>query len=315
MIYNKINSDLQHFTQVKVLDALCDFLTRNTGVKALISRGSIAKGTADYLSDVDLVIVTKNGKFYDFMTNSKLRISPLMVRLTEGSWIDSNVPDFGGLGYVDLIKLEGKLLQLDTYILPEENYFKLNNLNDKKVLYQQGRLNFLENLNTDDHRFKKDIAMYTGSASEGFQILFDVVLHFFMLHKYILRNDPFLSYKYWYLLNAKYLFYLRTCLDKSSRDFNFYDVRRQLNGHNTHELLMFEEFLVNAPANLLNIMKLNELFNLFESTLKKYSLGVYNEYGQFGEGRNLGLNKNCTSDRVYSNRQVILSQFDNIVLN
>jgi len=278
---------------------MTETFSENEKIKALIVRGSIAKGLSDEYSDVDFLLIAKNECFFEIVVNLKKYFPNDIRLLTDKGWIDTNVPNFGGIGFVYLVKFEGVLMQLDVYLLPEENAEKIVTFKDKKFLILKKPLNYGKRLNLDSHRYSDKINKLIGKHPDDFQLFFDVLLHFEMLSKYICRENVFLAYKYWYLLNSKIILFIRTILEPETKDFLFYDVSRQLEKYHFKELYEFEKHL-KTIAGLFDYGSLMALFKMFTKLMKKHYSQLYKE--------NLGLIREVKSYMVeiYETRQASL---------
>ena len=196
--------------------------------------------------------------------------------MTKYGWVDTNVPNFGGMGYVYLVKYKGLLIQLDVYLLPEKNSKKILDFNDKKVIFTKGTLNYVTDLDVNNHNYTHEIKKLINTYPEDFQLFFDTLLHFEMLAKYICRKNVYLAYKYWYLLNGKILLLIRTILEPKTGAFMFYDVSRQLDKYHYKELAKYETHLRKMKGSF-DKKSLLKLFKLFVRLIKSNYPSIYVE--------------------------------------
>ncbi|WP_331748683.1 nucleotidyltransferase domain-containing protein [Streptomyces chartreusis] len=103
--------------QLAVLGDLVRALSATTAVTHLLVRGSLATGTADRLSDVDLVVAVRDEKLPALMDSLDALMSTTFGTLLPG-WRDTIVGNLGGAGFVYLLPHDGHLLQLDLYLCP-----------------------------------------------------------------------------------------------------------------------------------------------------------------------------------------------------
>jgi hypothetical protein len=92
----------------------------------LFLRGSLARGSADSESDIDLVATVPGAAFEVALAD----LTGALPHSFPGSlppWLDALVRDFGGVGFVYLIELGAqKWGQLDIYLLPHARRHRLN---------------------------------------------------------------------------------------------------------------------------------------------------------------------------------------------
>lgn len=264
-----LGNSIQH----KVLSEIFDSIQKDSRIITLGVRGSIAKGISDQCSDIDFFIITKNESFEEIAFFLEQLLPKSLVLLTKKGWIDSNVPNFGGIGYVYMILFHGKLLQLDAYVLPEENAERIIKLKDKK-LFSDVTIRFKSDVNLQNHRFTESIKDFSCKESIKFQEFFDILLHFEMLSKYIARKNPFLAYKYWYLLNSKVWGWFRNLLDPSTQDYMYYDVHRQLDGLDSPLVTDFEKHLT-LLTGVFDSQSLISMYKYYRSVLKEYEPELY----------------------------------------
>lgn len=231
--------------QGRMLQKLVNFYVKDKRVEAIVVRGSFSKGASDEYSDIDILLIAKDNFYIGFIGGLGKYFPKDIVSFTEEGWHDTNVPDFGGIGFVFLTKHEDKIIQLDIYVLPEENAKKILNFEDKIVIFKRGELKHRRDLDLSNHRFRGSLAELASLFSQDFQMFFDGILHFVMLAKYICRRDPFLACKYWYLLHSKILYLTRTILESTTTGFMFYDVDRHLSRYNFEKLQAFRDSLEN----------------------------------------------------------------------
>lgn len=263
----------QNTKQIKLLKKLIDKFSYDRDIRAIIVRGSISKGLSDQYSDIDIVLIVNSKKFKEFCENIPKKISAVTKLLTREGWIDTNVPNFGGLGYVFLVKYENSVIQLDTYLLPEDCAKRIIEFNDKIIVYQKGEINYSNNFQSKSRNRQKEISIIIKNCDEKFQAFLDILLHFEMLSKYIARKDPFLAYKYWYLLNTKFLFLVRRTLEPETADFMYYDIHRHLDKYHSRTIADFSTHL--KKLSIFDYQCFEELFHIFQKFLKENYPEIY----------------------------------------
>jgi predicted nucleotidyltransferase len=104
--------------QFSVMEHLTDLFGRSPAVTHLLVRGSLASGTADRMSDIDFVIAVKDQHFIEFTKALDILMTVEASAIMPG-WRDTIVRRMGGIGYVYLAVINGGLLQIDIYVVPE----------------------------------------------------------------------------------------------------------------------------------------------------------------------------------------------------
>ncbi|MFI6242768.1 nucleotidyltransferase domain-containing protein [Micromonospora sp. NPDC050795] len=103
--------------QFELLETSVEALSHSPAVQSLHIRGSLATGTADRLSDVDLIVAVHDPSFASFVQVIDALMTAELGAVLPG-WRDTIVARMGGLGYVYLVAYGGKLYQVDLYIVP-----------------------------------------------------------------------------------------------------------------------------------------------------------------------------------------------------
>ncbi|MCA9386334.1 nucleotidyltransferase domain-containing protein, partial [Candidatus Dojkabacteria bacterium] len=194
----------------KILGSLSD---ENCVIK-IIQRGSFATGKEDRASDVDLLFVVEDDCYEKFLEglNEKLK-SAIDLVFNEG-WIDTIVPNFGGIGFVYLAKDMDKLIQLDLYVTPKQNSAKILKLEEKRIIYSRYEYSLGEYAKKNVKDFKCINKQFIkNNLDQEFQIIFEVLLVIEMYAKHIYRGHTMLSCKYRYLCIeslARFLRYVHT---------------------------------------------------------------------------------------------------------
>ncbi|MFI8974202.1 nucleotidyltransferase domain-containing protein [Nocardia asteroides] len=103
--------------QFALLEFVGEKLASSDVVTALVVRGSLARGTADRLSDIDFVVGVEDSRFEEYVSVLDVLATTELGSILPG-WRDTIVGDMGGLGFVYLIGWAGRLQQLDLYVAP-----------------------------------------------------------------------------------------------------------------------------------------------------------------------------------------------------
>lgn len=262
--------------QIQLLEELVTVFSNTDTIHSVVVRGSISKGLSDKYSDVDLLLITDNDDFINTVKGLPSILGKHVNLITPNGWIDTNVPNFGGIGYVYLVKYKGDIVQLDVYILPEENSNKIWSFSDKIVKFTQKSINYKETVDLSSHSYSAQLREIVDDANSDFQIFFDILLHFEMLSKYICRQNAFLACKYWYLINSKMMLLIRNILEPETSDFMFYDVKRHLSKYQYGKLDRFERQLEQANS-IYDFSSFIDLYKLYKSIIKEHYPLIFNQ--------------------------------------
>lgn len=103
--------------QFGLLEKSIAALSASQAVHSLHVRGSLATGTADRLSDLDFLVAVQDPHYGPFVQVADALMSAELGAVLPG-WRDTIVARMGGLGYVYLVAYDGKLYQIDLYLVP-----------------------------------------------------------------------------------------------------------------------------------------------------------------------------------------------------
>jgi predicted nucleotidyltransferase len=105
--------------QAAILQDVKNILVNRPWSQELLLRGSLARGSGDAQSDVDLVVIIAEGEFDKGVTDLACTL-PRSLPGRLPPWFDTLVRDFGGVGLVYLLEIgEENWGELDLYVLPE----------------------------------------------------------------------------------------------------------------------------------------------------------------------------------------------------
>lgn len=137
------NMPLQH----RILGLLLQKFSEIDYVAQIFVRGSLAgssrcrgqEGPAvsgfDRNSDVDVVLVVDPKQFATLLSVIDIIMLESFGAIMPG-WFDKIVPNFGGVGLVYILAIDGRLIQADIYITPEISK-TFGSLKEKRLLYQR----------------------------------------------------------------------------------------------------------------------------------------------------------------------------------
>ena len=103
-------------SQFGLLEKLVALFTGSGAVTDLAVRGSLATGSADRLSDVDLVVGVEDPSLPTMVTAQDTLLQVELGSVLPG-WRDRLVGDLGGVGFVHLVPWDGRLQQVDVYFV------------------------------------------------------------------------------------------------------------------------------------------------------------------------------------------------------
>ncbi|MEV6425050.1 nucleotidyltransferase domain-containing protein [Streptomyces sp. NPDC051662] len=206
--------------QLTVLAELVDTLSAAEAVTHLLVRGSLADGTADRLSDVDLVVAVQDDRLPLLMESLDALMSTTFGTLLPG-WRDTIVGDLGGAGFVYLLPHGGHLLQLDLYLCPASGVEALRRRIGPRLLWERSKSGS-EASETARRETAAELAR-TGSAPADCSTLLvqAMVLHA-MLRKRVIRGQQYIAYGLWHQLHATCRDLIRTALVPHSRHHGWY---------------------------------------------------------------------------------------------
>ena len=111
--------------QARVLQEFAETLAGRPWCCDLLLRGSLARGSSDAYSDIDLV-ATVAEEHFDGAINDLTNVLPLSLRGGLPPWLDRLVSDFGGIGFVYLLQVDGQQWgEVDIYLLPHHRQQRL----------------------------------------------------------------------------------------------------------------------------------------------------------------------------------------------
>lgn len=155
-----------------------------------VAQDAPAGSEFDRNSDVDVVLIVDPKQFATFLS-----IIDIVMRESFGAimpgWFDKIVPNFGGVGLVYILAIEGRLIQADIYITPEISK-TFDKLQEKRLLYQRATPLMRRAKSFDIGEKIEAFAFERDTASGDF--IAGVILAF-LINKRQTRRQFFLGYK------------------------------------------------------------------------------------------------------------------------
>lgn len=212
-------AEAHRLSQLTVLGDLVTALSAVDVVTHLLVRGSLATGTADRLSDVDLVVAVRDAQLPSLMEHLDAVMSTLFGALLPG-WRDTIVGDLGGAGYVYLLPHRGHLLQLDLYLCPTSALESLRRRVGARLLWQGASPGAVD----DDARRQAaaDVARAAAAPADCRDLLIQAIVLHAMLRKRLIRGQRFIAYELLHQLHATCRDVIRTALVPHSRHHGWY---------------------------------------------------------------------------------------------
>ncbi|MFI9724649.1 hypothetical protein ACIHFE_34350 [Streptomyces sp. NPDC052396] len=208
--------------QLAVLGDLVHALSATTAVTHLLVRGSLASGTADRLSDVDLVVAVRDDRLPDLMDTLDALMSATFGTLLPG-WRDAIVGNLGGAGFVYLLPHDGHLLQLDLYLCPTSAVGALRRRIGPRLLWQGAGAGADDIADADTRqRTAQELARAAEAPADCGSLLVQAMVLHAMLRKRLARGQQYIAYGLLHDLNATCRDMIRTALVPYSRHHGWY---------------------------------------------------------------------------------------------
>jgi hypothetical protein len=270
-----INSELILDTglQKQLFQELVEKFAALSMVSAIIQRGSLAKQADDRASDVDLLLVIEDDFFEQFINDIDTYIHSFTKCLTKNGWIDSIVPNFGGIGFVFLVEYKNQLIQLDVYVTPASNSKKIFDFSEKVVKYVKPEFNPPTNQpDLSNHAFTTFIHKHAYQADKEFQIIFECILMIEMYVKHIYRGRVTLACKYRYGAIESLAVFLRLLFTPDRIEYKMYDWEKDFSLISSPIVKLYERSIQNidifSQDEALVLLKIFKVA-LFEGRLNK----------------------------------------------
>lgn len=294
------NMPLQH----RILGLLLQRFSEIDYVAQIFVRGSLAGSAGcggaahdapagsefDRNSDVDVVLVVDPKQFATLLSIIDIVMQESFGAIMPG-WFDKIVPNFGGVGLVYILSIDGRLIQADIYITPEISK-SFAALKEKRLLYKRA---------TPVKRLAKsfDIAKRINTfAIERDTVSGDLIAGFilaFLINKRQTRRQFFLNFKEMGMLYDVIGRILRRRYDPTMLTYNWYGFSSRVatcqRGHDFAVRLkdLMASGCVDSPATLGNVFQLlidvmaqcfpvehaelNDAVELLAEYFRAYSLG------------------------------------------
>ncbi|WP_146088947.1 nucleotidyltransferase domain-containing protein [Nocardia cyriacigeorgica] len=230
--------------QFALLEHAADVFTRSNAVTHLLVRGSLARGTADRLSDVDFVVGVDDRSFREFVKVLDPLISMELGGILPG-WLDTIVGHMGGLGYVYLVGWEGHMQQLDLYVAPAS---AISGIQDHTVC-QAVFVRAPDAASEPESSVAPFVAETLARPRMCADLLVEAMVLGYLIHKRIARGQEFISYSEWFLFNSAAKNLIKAALAPTSRYWGWYQLREEIGSTPIGRACLADlEALISAPA-------------------------------------------------------------------
>ncbi|MFE0600863.1 hypothetical protein ACFW2T_09755 [Streptomyces sp. NPDC058892] len=210
--------------QLPLLSRLSEILAASPAVTQLMVRGSLAHGTADRLSDVDFVVGVHDAQLPAFVEALNDLMSVEAGALLPG-WRDTIVADLGGVGMVFLVPDDGRLHQIDMYLVPASHVPGLRARVSTALLLDREPPPATPEERTVAARFAAEFLARPRTCTE---LLIEHLVLAVLLHKRIKRGQRFIAYAEWHRLHTATKDLIKTALAPTSRFWGWYQLREEI---------------------------------------------------------------------------------------
>jgi hypothetical protein len=232
---------IDHVPQDELVVDITSAIKVLPGVHGIIQRGSYAKGSVDRASDLDILVIVDDAHLESFLEKYVEKLQATCTFLHTEGWIDTIVPDFGGLGVVFLVVRDERLIQLDMYITAASGASKILNFPAKYVCYETPKLFELRDTGTAlSNASKAAFKAHEAKVRPGFQHLVGVAILYEIYAKHIFRRNATLALKYRYSLIESVATLIRFVFTPGRTDYKMYDWASDFGSINSPLVKMFE---------------------------------------------------------------------------
>ncbi|GAA2746305.1 hypothetical protein [Kitasatospora cinereorecta] len=211
-------------SQLPLLSRLADILATSPAVTHLMVRGSLAHGTADRLSDLDFVVGIHDDQLPAFIESLDDLMSIEIGALLPG-WRDTIVADLGGVGMVFLAPDDGRLHQIDLYLVPASRIPYLQAAVATASLLDRQPAPATQEAVAVSERFATEFLARPRTCTE---LLIEHLVLAVLLHKRIKRGQRFVAYSEWHRLHTATKDLIKASLAPTSRFWGWYQLREEI---------------------------------------------------------------------------------------
>lgn len=214
--------------QLDLLDRLVALLSASPAVTHLLVRGSLAYGTSDRLSDVDLVIGVQPSRYGAYASALDTLVRIELGAILPG-WLDRIVPSMGGLGSVHLVEHRGHLQQLDLYLAPAARVVDIADLTRGYIVYTAPGAAAEPRDDCAVETFVRERLAAEPTCGEAF---IEALVLAFMLRKRLLRRQYMMAYAEYHMLVTAVRSLIRTALQPDRAAYGWYHLEDEIGASN-----------------------------------------------------------------------------------
>ncbi|MGH3754722.1 MAG: hypothetical protein ACRDRP_18900 [Pseudonocardiaceae bacterium] len=234
-------------SQLDLLDRLVALLSASPAVTHLLVRGSLAYGTSDRLSDVDLVIGVQPSRYTAYASALDTLVRVELGAILPG-WLDRIVPSMGGLGSVHLVEHCGHLQQLDLYLAPADRVFDIADLTRGYIIYTAPAAPGAAPEPRDDPVVEAFVRDRLAAAPTCGEAVIEALVLAFMLRKRLVRRQYMMAYAEYHMLVTAVRSLIRTALQPDRAAYGWYHLEGEIGASNLGRACLNDlTTLMNAP--------------------------------------------------------------------
>lgn len=203
--------------QIAMLERMVALFTTSDAVTHLLVRGSLACGTADRLSDVDLVVGVEDRSFAKFVAIHDALIQTEMGSVLPG-WRDRIVGDMGGVGFVHLVAWGDELQQIDLYFAPSSRIGALEARTGARPVFER----------TPETACSETECTLPDFLPGAAELLVEVLVIGYMIRKRISRDQGFIAYAEANMLATAAKDLIKVALAPHSRYYGWYMLTEEI---------------------------------------------------------------------------------------
>lgn len=232
-----------------LLERATEKITTSPHVTHVYVRGSLAAGRADRMSDLDFVAGIADAWFEDFHETLDTFMTTEFNAILPG-WRDTLVNQMGGIGYVYLVENDGKLHQLDFYLVPASRAEDVPARTTRAcLLYARDAREYMP---ACDATLRLKIGKYVAQAAQrprtSVDLMVELLVLLQMVYKRVRRGQHFSAYGEWVMARETVRDLVRGSLVPTSPHWGWYRLEEELAatpigracGRSLHELLLLQ---------------------------------------------------------------------------
>ncbi|MFE3321776.1 hypothetical protein [Nocardia sp. NPDC059195] len=207
--------------QFQLLEDAIGVFTASPAVTRLLVSGSLATGTADRLSNVDLMVSVVDDDYTDFISVLDALMMAELHAIMPG-WRDASGDDVGGLGYVYLVACQERLRQLDVRVVPESR------LAESAVSARTVFTRADADVSLSSQVVMAFIARTAAQARTCRELIIEIMVLGFLVHKRVTRRQRFSAYRENHMFNAAVKNLIKTALAPDSCDDSWHRLHAEV---------------------------------------------------------------------------------------